>query len=275
MSDDLAGTAKQRETKMTEEESTLEIWQTESYAEWQKKVKGFEADDPRRLEHGHWTVSFAISPFETPTIEQLKTALKCQMPKYLKWRPFTNLQSDSGQLQAQDDFITVYLGWLQPEVHPQDREEFCGFWRNSRDGKGFMLRPMREDGEDYCGKVLGRGKGPYFDGMIPIYRMTEVLKFIEALGEQFSGEGARFELLVTYYKTKGRRLEQYSLTDPPVFPAECNINELPSRLKKPISDIATKLEELVFALLTPVYEEFDSTKLPRQRVTDVVAEVLA
>ena len=261
---------------MTEKEFTLEIWQTESYAEWQKKVKGFEADDPRRLEHGHWTVSFDISPFETPTLEQPKTALKCQMPNYLKWPPFTNLQSDSVQLQAQDDFITVYPGWLQPEVQPEDREEFCSFWRNSRDGKGFMLRPMREDGEDYCGNVFPRPEGPYFDNMFPICRMTEVLKFIEALGEQFSGEGAKFDLLVTYYKTKGRRLEPYSLRGPQVLPdKKCNIKKLQSRLKKPISDIATKLEELVFALLTPVYKEFDSTELRKQLVTKVVAEKLA
>ena len=251
---------------MIEEESTLEIWQTESYAEWQKKVKGFEANDPRRLECGHWTVSFAISPFETPTLEQLKTALECQMPKYSGKPPFTYLQSDYVQPQAQDGCITAYIGGL----------ENCGFWRITQYGKGFMLRPMQEDGEDYRVKVFQRSEGPFFDWVLPIDRMTEMLKFIEAFGEQFSGEDAKFKLLVTYYKTKGRRLEQISLRDPPVLPAECNINKLSSRLlSKPISDIATKLEELVFALLTPVYEEFESTILPRQHVKKVVAERLA
>ena len=104
--------------------------------------------------------------------------------------------------------------------------------------------------------------------------MTEVLKFIEALGERFGGEGAEFELLVAYYNTNGRRLQQSEFRNIWRGDAKCHVDELKSRISALISDIATNLEELVFALLTPVYEQFEFTELPRELVTNVVAEVL-
>ncbi len=260
---------------LAEEESSLEDWQTESYAAWQEIVSAFEADDPRRLERGHWTVSFAIRPFETENLRQLNTALDWEMPKHSGWPPFTYLHRDPVRPWAQGDLITAYLGGLQPEEQPADRVQHCDFWRISRDGKGFMLRPMQEDGEGYPGRVYPRPVGPFFDWVFPIYRMTEVLKFIEALGERFGGEVAEFELLVTYYNTSGRRLTQsgnrYYLRDG----ATCHVDQLQSRILAPITDIATNLEELIFALLTPIYEQFEFTELPRQLVTNVVAEVLA
>ena len=92
---------------------------------------------------------------------------------------------------------------------------------------------------------------------------------------RFGREWAKFELLVTYYNTNGRRLEhsdhQYLLKDG----ATCHVDQLQSRISAPISDIATNLEELVFALLKPIYEQFELTELPRQLVTSVVAGVLA
>ena len=275
MSDDLAGTAKQRETNMTEEESTLEIWQTESYAEWQKKVKGFEADDPRRLERGHWTVSFAISGFKPPTLEQLDTALECGMPKYSGWPPFTYLPLDTMRPRAQDGFITAYLGELQPEEQPEDRLKHCDFWRISRDGKGFLLRPMDEDREDYTREVIPHPEGPFFDWDFPIYRMTEVLKFIESLEEQFGGKSANFELLVTYHKTNGRRLQCSRYRSIWDNGPKCHVKKLQCGIFAPISDISTILETLVFKLLKRVYEQFEPTELTMQHVTDVVAEVLA
>ena len=260
---------------LAKEASSIEDWQAESYAAWQQKMGDFEADDPRRLERGHWTVSFAIRSFETENLGQLNTALDREMPRHSEWPPFTYLHREPVRPWPQDDLITAYLGGLQPEERPADKVQHCDFWRISRDGKGFMLRPMQEDGEGYPGEVSPRPVGPFFDWILPTYRMTEVLKFIEALGVRFGREGAKFELLVTYYSTNGRRLEQsgrrYFLENG----ATCHVDQLQSRISASISDIATNLEELVFALLKPIYEQFEFTKLPRQLVTKVVEGVLA
>ena len=260
---------------LAKEESSIEDWQAESYAAWQQEMVDFEADDPRRLERGHWTVSFAIRPFETKNLRQLNTALDREMPRHSRRPPFTCLHREPVRPRPQGDLITAYPGGLQPEEQPADRVQHCDFWRISRDGRGFMLRPMQEDREGYPGEVSPRPAGPFFDWILPTYRMTEVLKFIEALGVRFGRERAEFELLLTYYSTNGRRLEnsdhQYFLVDG----ATCHVDQLQSRISAPISDISTNLEELVFALLKPIYEQFEFTELPRQLVTNVVADVLA
>ena len=69
------------------EEEDVEDWQAESYAEWQKIIGDFDADDPRRLERGHWTVSFAINPFEQPALNRLNEALEREMPKFSDGHP--------------------------------------------------------------------------------------------------------------------------------------------------------------------------------------------
>ena len=260
---------------LAEEESSIEDWQAESYAAWQQKVGEFEADDPRRLERGHWTVSFAIRPFETENLGQLNTALDREMPRHSGWPPFIYLHREPVRPRPQGDLITAYLGELQPEEQPADKMLHCDFWRISRDGKGFMLRPMQEDREGYLGEVSPPPVGPFFDWTLLTYRMTEVLKFIEALGKQFGREGAKFELLVTYYNTNGRRLVHSDRRDFLGGGATCHVDQLQSRISAPISGIATNLEELVFALLKPIYGQFKFTELPRQLVTSVVAEVLA
>lgn len=102
----------------------------------------------------------------------------------------------------------------------------------------------------------------------------EVLKFVEALAGRFGEPGASFQLLLVYQNTDGRHLEEsrhrYYLDDG----ATCHINSISSGIVAPVSEIATNIEELLYSLLTPVYEQFDFTELPRQLVTSVVGEQL-
>ncbi len=256
------------------EEEDVKDWQSESYGEWQNIISQFEADDPRRLERGHWTVSFSINPFDKPELNRLNEALEREMPKLSGWPPFTYIHRDPVRPRAQGDLITSYLGGLEPGEQPQNRRH-ADFWRVSRIGKGFMLRPMQEDRNEYASNTIPRVEGPFFDWVLPIYRMTEVLKFIEALGVRFAPESAAFELSLSYYHTTGRWLRQstfkYHLDDG----ATCHVDHLQSSIGAQLSEISTNMEELVFALLSPIYEQFDFTRLPRPLVTNVVAEALA
>ncbi len=260
---------------LSEEQSSIEDWHAESYAAWQQVINEFEEDDPRRLTQGHWTISFAIQPFTTESLGQLNTFLDQEIPKYSGWPPFTYLHRDPVRPQAQGNSITAYLGRLREEEQPIHRADHCDFWRVTRDGQGFMLRPMQEDRAGYPGQVYPMPEGPFFDWVLPVYRMTEVLKFIETLGTHFSEEDARFELMVTYYNTNGRKLEQAGMRYNLMEGAVCHVDQLESRISAPVSDISTNLEELIFSLLIPIYEQFEFTELPRQLITNVVADVLS
>ncbi len=257
-----------------EDEPSLEGWTDESYAEWLDLVSKFETDDPRRLEKGHWIASFSISSFSSPPLAALNETLDRQMPKYSGWPPFTYLHRDPIRPEAHGDIIKAYIGHMQEHEAPADRVEHCDFWRLSRSGQGFLLRPMQEDREGYAGNIFPRPTGPFFDWVIPIYRVIEVLKFIEKLGQEFGSEDSSFQLMLRYHGTQGRRLQQNSFKYNLFEEGECKIQCIESSIEKNISEIGLNIEEIVYAILSPVYEQFDFTKLPRALVNNVVKDVV-
>ena len=94
------------------------------------------------------------------------------------------------------------------------------------------------------------------------------------MSNHFGNANSTFELQINYYGTANRRLEtgtrNYLLFDG----AACSTNEIESAISAPVADLETNLEELLHALLVPVYEQFQFTELPRELVTNVVQDVL-
>ena len=256
------------------EDVDLKSWDEESYQAWKNIVDGFSEDDPRRLDQGHWTISFSISSFHVDSLTVLHNFLDRQMPKYSGWPPFTFLHRNPVRPRVQGDLITAYIGATTEEETPTSRADHSDYWRISRDGRGFMLRPMQEDREGYPGQRYPAPVGPFFDWVLPIYRMTEILKYIEHLSNQFGSEDSRFELFVRYVHTNGRKLEQagwrYHLHEGAV----CHIDELENTISSEISNISTNIEEIIYTLLRPIFEQFDFSELPRNLVTNVVRDAL-
>ncbi len=256
------------------EESSLEDWHNESLELWNGIIEGFEDDDPRRLESGYWTVSFKIEPFATNSLNELNTALDREMPTHSGWPPFTYLHRDPVRPRAHDRTISAYIGALRDDEQPEQRTDYADYWRVSRDGYGFMLRPMREDSAGYASNVVPRPQPPLFDWTMPIYRMTEILKHIEALSKRFGNDQSTFQLQIMYTNTQGRRLYQSNIRYILESGAMCNVPNISNQIEANVSDIATNLEELVFSILAPVYEQFDFKELPRQLVANVVNDAL-
>ncbi|MCY4056125.1 MAG: ATP-binding protein [Cyanobacteria bacterium MAG CAR4_bin_6] len=246
----------------------LDSWRDENMKLWQQKINEFPEDDPRHLKNGFWTLTFSINPFQTENLTILDTALQ-QMPKFSGWPPFTYLYNKEDHPRPQDNCITAYF-----PSYPWDISH--DFWHISRDGKGFMLRHMQEDDSDYINKnnVHPRPQGLFFDWTLPIYRMTEVLKFIEALAKCFSDENASFHLIVNYCGTQNRRLQQHYFTYNLTNGAVCRSDSLNSSIKEPVTKIETNIEELIFRLLAAIYEQFDFTGLPPMLVKNVMKEAL-
>ncbi|WP_419634958.1 hypothetical protein [Thiolapillus sp.] len=105
--------------------------------------------------------------------------------------------------------------------------------------------------------------------------MTEVLKFIEALALKFSDQNAEFNVLLRYCCAQGRRLRQHSFEYNLFDGAVCAQQELESRLSGTIAEIGLALEEKLYSLLVPIYEQFDFTRLPKALVDSVVHQALS
>ena len=104
--------------------------------------------------------------------------------------------------------------------------------------------------------------------------MTEILKFMQTLAKKYGHENATFKLLVSYHNAKGRRLQQHSWKYDLRDGAICHNPQPENSIEASISKIDTNIEELIFSLLAPIYEQFSFTELPRIVVNNVVAEVL-
>lgn len=242
----------------------LDSWYDENIEIWKKKAGNANST---RFKKGYWTVAFSIDPFQTEDLKSLDTALR-NMPKFSGWPPFTYLDSIEYRPKPQDNCIMAYV--------PSDPIDFqCtshDFWRICRDGKGFMLRPMEEDASGYINDVHSES---FFSLILPIYRMTEILKFIEALAEHFSNRNASFHVILNYHGTENRKLEHNSFRYFPLDRSVCYSDSLESSIKGQVTKIETNIEELILRLLTPIYEQFNFMELSPALVKNVVKEALS
>ena len=246
-------------------DAALESWDQECRERWQGRIRGLPDGHEQRHESGYWTVSFLIEGVTNNLpIAELKKALESEMPSYSGLPPFTYARIGNEKPRPSDDVIEAWYGGT-PEAD---------YWCIASDGRGFMLRGMEEDSSDYCVNRSPQPQGPSFDWTIPTYRMTEVLKFLEALAGKFASADSCFRLLLRYHGTEGRRLRSHDIRYWHFSESKCLQPTLKAELNNDISQIDTSLPEFVHALLAPIYQQFDFTELPQALVNDVVKKAL-
>ena len=205
---------------------------------------------------------------------ELNQFLEREAPTYSGWRPFTSLHREVGRPTPHGDEIRAWLARSHDTNELIDDGEHSDFWRISLDGKGFSLRPMQEDRDSYLSNRTPRPQGSFFDWTLPIYRMAEFLKFIEAFALKFSDENTQFSVLLRYSGTKGRTLQQHDFKYNLWGGGQCADEQIEARKSGLVSEIALNLEETIFSLLSPVYQQFAFTELPKALVDNVVREAL-
>jgi hypothetical protein len=133
---------------------------------------------------------------------------------------------------------------------------------------------MQEDRADFMANRMPRPQPPLFDWILPIYRVTELLKFVEALALRFAGANSQISVILRYYSAVGRRLCCHNLRWNVLEGARCAEESISSSLTFPTEEIGINIEERVQALLVPIFEQFEFTELRKAIVDRVVQEVL-
>ncbi len=256
-------------------EESLDLWDKKCLNLWIEKISALPDSDARRNEKGYWTVSFAIETFNRPSLTTLRKKLANEIPIYSDWPPFTFLTDHPRSPSARGDEIEAWLARNQSVDEFVSEDVYADYWRLSNRGKGFLLRPMQEDRAGFLSNFYPKPVGPYFDWTLPIYRMTEILKFVESLAGHFADRNSKFSLFLNYYGTNSRKLvncsHKYYLSEG----AECSHSQLTARLDGVVSQIGMTLEEAIFTLLRPIYEQFNFTELPKELVDSVVQDTLS
>lgn len=247
----------------------LEAWEKESYQAWSEKVAQLPARSPHRLENGHWSFSFVIEPFDCPDLVDLNRFLEQEAPKYSGWPPFTYLHAPPRKPVALGNLIEAWL--YNPASSDPD---FSDYWRVSMEGAGFLLRPMQEDRPGFMSNRMPGPELPAFDWLLPIYRVTELLKFVEAIGTKFADANAQVSTSLRYYRSNDRRLCCHDFNYLLDEGARCAVPEISSRVAFPIAELSINLEERVSALLSPIFAQFEFTELPKAVVDTQVSAAL-
>jgi len=257
------------DTILNEPESLdLGDWTDQCIERWGKILDEakLKPDDGRRFENGYWHVSFKLSPFEVNQIMDLQRKLESGVRKFSGWPPFTYIHRDKDRPYPHDNSIEAWLGHDGDTTH-------ADFWRVSKDGYGFLLRPMQEDDPRYGSNITPGPPRPVFDWVLPIYRMTEILHFLYDLGIEFGPENSEFQISVTYENTVGRTLWQSSFKYNLWERGSCKAPSIHSHISGRVAELGSNLNEVVWQLLSPIYAQFDFTELPKNLVDNVVAEV--
>jgi hypothetical protein len=253
------------------DQRNLDDWTLDSYESWNKSFsnQGVLADDPRQLAGGSYAVSFHIAGLAVDDMSDLKEFLETGRRKYSGWPPFVALHGAPNRPYINGNCIEAHI------LDAYNGPAHADFWRLSNDGRGFLIRGMQEDEDGYGSNMYPGPPKPAFDWVLPIYRMTEVLFFIRDLSSNFGGTETDFELLVDYRNMAGRSLCQqsfkYTLFDGGISRSDI----IKSYIQGRVSNIDASINELLYALLAPVYTHFDFTKLPKALVNNVVNDVRA
>ena len=244
----------------------LETWTEENLTRWQERIAHLDPNDPRRFQSGYWYTSYLIEPFEPPSLVELREQFDRQMPKYSGWPPFTFLHRDDRRPQPHGETIEAWMGEGDDGWHSD-------FWRVARDGRAFLLRPMQEDRPDYGSSVIPGPPRPTFDWVLPIYRVAELLKQLEAFASINGGGESNFDLILKYEGTAGRTLwrtdEHYWLDEH----GPSNMEALSSQISANVAELEFNLNEIVWKLLQPIYAQFNFAELPKELVDRVVNQV--
>lgn len=254
---------------------TLLEWHNECIEIWKARTNSLRERDGRRLESGYWSFSFEVVLEETPTLRELNQALQNGLARYSGWPPFTYVNKNPLRPVAKGDVVEAWLANSHdPSVYVEDAQH-NDFWRVSRLGKGFLLRPMQEDDPGYLINRYPRPQGKFFDWTLPVYRTTELFKAVESFGLRFADQNAKYEVLLKYYGMDGRTLQQHSFRYNLNDGARCHSDIVESRQDGIIAEIQTNIEERVHALLSPVFEQFSFSSLPKVLVDNVVKKTLS
>lgn len=253
------------------QEQAFEEWISVSRASRAELLAALPRRHPLRLEAGYYEVAFSIRPFQEPNIIELNRNLDLNRPRHSGWAPFVSLHRDGMAPRPLGDVIQAWL--VGEEGHDRDPYH-SDFWRLSVHGDGYLVRAMQEDDPDYGANLTPRPHRPGFDWVLPIYRMTEMLKLIEWLGLTYASEDAAFQMQVTYFGTNGRRLTQHRLRYALRRGGMAHGASISSRISGRVGEIALNTAEMVFSLLRPVFAQFDFAELPRPLVENVVQDVV-
>ncbi len=246
----------------------LDTFVNESTERWMSLVQETPADNPTRMPHGYYDLAFALDgEFDKKSLKDLQETIQRSVRNHSGWPPFLTLQRPPFYPRPIDGAVEV---WIGPENERTfDDSAHSDFWRISPEGLMFTRRGFSEDGE-HSRETIGSS----FDITTAAWRLGEGILNASYIAAAMGGNEADLVCRAKWTGLSGRQLVSHAnprrlISDR--YRATQDTYETEKRVA--IASVDAVLPELVFEMLSPLYELFDFFQLPSRLVEQELAEL--
>jgi len=234
---------------------------TSARQRWAELVADLPPHMPAKFPHGSYEMAFGLVGAEPCAgLAELKDRLEiARQIKLTGWSTFLQIYTAGLDPYPHEDFVEAWVGRPVGADAPSRDPSLCDFWRASRHGQLYTIRGYKEDG------LERRPPGTCLDITLPVWRVGEGLLFAARLAETFEGV-EQILIHCRYTGLAGRALTSVSghrmMSDGSISQTD----EITLRGQATPGQVRDNLAEVLFPLLTPLYERFDFFRLPVQLV---------
>ena len=243
----------------------FEDFRTTSFERWKTITRDLDPDSPERFPNGYYEVSVHfVDAKPADNIAVLNQRLsQARRIKLTGWTPFLEMVREGWRPYPLKGHIEAWTGRRTDEYNTPRDPQFADFWRASLKGQLYTIRGYTEDSLEDRRRVL---PGSIIDVTLPVWRVGEILYFAARFHDEF--EDARAVLInCRFTGLAGRSITSLnfhrmtssrpSLSDE----VETGANITPQQLQE-------NVVEVVYQLLSPIYEAFDFYTLSRTLVEE-------
>jgi len=246
----------------------LRAFENQAVDRWTKLNADLPSIAPTRLLHGFYDAGFAIDgTFNTPSLAKLRSIIQQDVRNHSGWPPFLTLSRAPYTPKPIDGSVEA---WIGPDLDDSyDVPAHHDFWRISPGGLLFTRRGYQEDGG-----FRGREPGTTFDLTTPTWRLGEAILEASYIARAIGASEANLICHGRWTGLAGRSLVSLGNPNRILFEGRAAAqNKYEAVEIIAVAALPDALPELVFALLSPLYQLFDFFELPKRLVEEELAEL--
>jgi hypothetical protein len=234
---------------------------------WQARIgKLVGTQAPPAFTHGFYDVGFAIdATIDHQSLADLRDTIASAVRNHSGWPPFLTLHRQPFEPAAVENAVEM---WIGPDADGSfDRPAHHDFWRVAPTGFLFTRRGYGEDGG-----VGSHAPGTTLDITTPTWRLGEAILEAVYIAQRLGGGGGNLICHATWTGLTGRKL--VSIGNPNrIFFGDyvCQQSRFETSRTFAVAAALDVLPEIVWAMLSGLYELFGFYRLPKTLVEQELA----
>lgn len=239
----------------------------DAFTRWRELKEKLPEDSPGRFSDGWYRIDYElVGDLRDVSLVELEELLTKAKVRHTGWAMFWIPTRSEIAPREVDGTLEC---WHAPsEVDDQrvfDDPAHCDFWRAAPEGRMFLIRGYQEDSaETFPPRTI-------FDTTLVIWRLSEALLHANRMAQlmrRSEGDEITVKLRAMYTGLSGRILRSWANPqwDPIIDRQPARSDECVVETIAPASSIEGQLAQLVFPLVTSIYERFGVTGIPFEAV---------